>query len=245
MKVLGVVQFHQKTFKYLDLAKHILAKLLGKLPKFFIAVIFGFSGNGKTEFCIQLAKLLTRFGKVAWLSYEQRHSSDLQDATIRNNMDEHSGNFFVIDPIANKPKDVSLLEDLDNYLSKRNSPQFIFIDSIDYTRFTWDDYEFLKNKYAGKKSFIFIAHSTKSGILKKRISEQILFDGGLGLFVSNFICYPQKNRYGGFEPYVVFEEEARKRNPAFFAKRVQESSSPKSIGKSSKKTVKNKGVTEK
>ena len=234
MKVLGIKQFHQKQFKLLNLKKSKFQGLLGNVPKYFIAVLYGFSGNGKTELCVNLAKEMARFGKVAWLSYEQRHGFDLQQATTRNKMQEVSGNFMVIDPIANKPKDVSLLEDLDNYLSKRNSPDYVFFDSIDYTGFTWDDYVFLKNKYDGKKGLFFIAHSTKSGVLRKRISEQILFDGGMGFFVSNFICFPEKNRFGGLEPFVVYEALARKRNPAFFTKRLQEETTPKEAGKKAK-----------
>jgi hypothetical protein len=222
MKVLGVKQFHQMRFKFLPWGKSPLAATMGKIPYNFIAVIYGFSGNGKTEFCMQLAKELCKFGTVGWLGYEQRHGSDLQEATRRNNMDDVSGKFFPIDPIDGIPEGVTLLEDLDNYLKKRNSPDFVFIDSVDYTGFTWEDYVFLKNKYGKRKSFIFISHSTKSGALKKAISERIVFDGGLGIFVSKYIATPEKNRYGGFEPYVVWEERARLVNPLFFAKQVKE-----------------------
>lgn len=222
MKVLGIKQFHQKRYKLLDLKKSKFKGLLGEVPKSFICVIYGFSGNGKTEFCVQLAKELTNFGKVAWLSYEQRHGLDLQKATMRNNMQDATGKFYPIDPVAALPEGHTLLEDLDAYLSKKNSPDFVFIDSVDYTGFTWEDYVFLKNKYGHKKGFFFIAHSTKSGRLKKTISEKIVFDGGMGFFAKDFICFPEKNRFGGFEPYIIYEEQARKRNPVFFAKRLQD-----------------------
>ena len=237
MKVLGIKQFHQKKYKLLDIKGTAFENLLGKVPMFFIAIIYGFSGNGKTEFCVRLAKLFSRFGKVAWLSYEQRHGFDLQQATTRNKMEENVGNFLVIDPIANIKEGVSLLEDLDKYLSAKNSPRFIFFDSIDYTGFTWEDYVFLKNKYGHKKGLFFISHSTKNGALKKRISEKILFDGGMGLFVKDFICTPEKNRFGGLEPYVIYEPEARKRNPAFFTKRLQEETPTKPTKKRAKKAV--------
>lgn len=235
MKVLGIKQFHQKTYKIYNLAHTEFKDLLVEVPRGFIAGIYGFSGNGKTEFCIRLAKVLTQFGKVAWLSYEQGHSKSLQRSTTRNKMEEVSGNFMVIDPTKNREKGVSFLEDLDNYLAKKNSPDFVFIDSVDYTGFTWDDYTFLKEKYADKKGFIFIAHSTKGGALKKRIGEQIVFDGEIGFFVKDYICFPEKNRLEGTTPFIIWEEEARKRNPAFFAKRLQESAPPEKQGKASKK----------
>ena len=218
MKTLGVKQFHQKTYKLLDLGGSKFAGTLGDVPKSFILVVYGYSGNGKTEFCVQLAKELTNYGKVAWLSYEQRHGYDLQKATMRNNMQEAVGNFLVIDPIQNLPAKRSLMQDLDLYLSKRNSPDFVFIDSLDYTRFTWDEYTYLKNKYAGRKTFVFIAHSSPNGRLHMRICDRVLFDGGMGIHVRDFIATPVKNRYGGFEPFVVYESEARKRNPLYFEK---------------------------
>lgn len=221
MKILGVKQFHQKTFKLLDLKSSKFKALLGDVPKFFNVVIFGYSGNGKTEFCIQLAKELSQFGKVLWLSYEQRHGYDLQKATKRNDMQENSGNFLIADPIENKQEGVSFLEDLDKHLSKRNSADYIFIDSLDYTGFKESDYFFLKEKYEGKKSFIFIAHAHKSGKMKKAISDKVMFDGGMGIVVRDFIAYPEKNRFGGTAPYVVYEKMARLRNPLFFTKNLE------------------------
>ncbi len=220
MKVLGVKQFHQKTFKLLALKASKFKGILGKVPKYFTAVIYGFSGNGKTEFSITLAKELSQFGKVLWLSYEQRHGYDLQTATKRNEMQENSGKFLVADPLENIEEGTSLIADLDNYLSSRGSADYVFIDSLDYTGFTMADYKYLKNKYFGKKGFIFIAHSTKNGIPNKAVTRDIIFDGGMGLFVKDFIAFPDKNRFGGFEPYVVFEEQAKERNPLFFTKRV-------------------------
>lgn len=222
MKVLGVKQFHQKKFKLLNLKKSKFNSILGNVPKFFTAVIYGFSGNGKTEFTIMLAKELSKHGRVLWLSYEQRHGYDLQMASKRNEMHKTSGNFLVSDPLANLPKDVTLLQDLDNYLDRRGSADYVVIDSLDYTEFSKADYKYLKNKYFNKKGFIFIAHSSKNGSLNKAIGRDIVFDGGMGILVKDFIAYPDKNRFGGFEPFVVFEDQARKRNPIFFSKQNQE-----------------------
>lgn len=216
MKALGIKQFHQKKFKLMDLDGSPFKTTLGNVPKHFTCVIGGFSGNGKTEFCIRLAKELCNHGKVAWFSYEQRHGFDLQTATMRNKMEDVSGLFIPVDPIADKPEHVSFLEDLDNYLSKRNSPDYIFIDSVDYTEWKKADYLYLKEKYEGKKSFIFICHTDKSGNPRKSIANDIIFDGGMFILVQKYIATPQKNRFGGFEPYVIWEEKARELNPLFF-----------------------------
>jgi len=217
MKVLGVKQFKQKKFTLLDLKKSPFKGILGHVPRYFTAVIYGFSGQGKTEFTLQLVNQLGQFGKVLWLSYEQRHGYDLQSAIKRNKMS--SGRFLISDPIANLGKDVTLLQDLDYYLSKPKSADYVVVDSLDYTGWGFEAYTYLKNKYFNKKGFIFLAHASKQGLLKKRISERIMFDGGMGIFVKDFIAYPIKNRFGGFKDKVVYEEEARLRNPIYFSKK--------------------------
>lgn len=221
MKALGIKQFHQKTFKLLPHTDKDFANTLGSITKQFMLVVFGYSGNGKTEFCVKLAKYLAGYGRVAWLSYEQRHGYDLQRATVRNKMEEVSGNFIPIDPLANVKKGVSLFEDLVVYLDKRGSPEFVFIDSIDYTGFTFEDYKTLKEKFEHKTAFIFIAHADKSGNLKKTVSRDVMFDGGVGIRVKDYIAEPEKNRYGGFDPYIIYEEKARERNPMFFTQRLK------------------------
>jgi len=230
MKALGIVQFHQKKFKLMDLDGSPFQPTLGNVPMHFICVIGGFSGNGKTEFCVKFAKELAKCNvnsKVAWFSYEQRHGYDLQTATMRNKMEEVSGRFIPIDPIANLPNDVSFLEDLDNYLSKRNSPDYIFIDSVDYTGWKKEDYIYLKEKYEGKKTFVFICHTDKSGNPRKSIASDIIFDGGMFILVQKYIAKPEKNRFGGFDPYVIWEKKARELNPLFFDPKSKASAKPK------------------
>jgi hypothetical protein len=222
MKVIGVKQFQQMKFNLLDLSASKFHGLLGKVPRHFIAVIYGFSGNGKTECSVQLSKELASMEmKTAWLSYEQRHGYDFQLSVNRNKMEEVSGYFYPIDPLAKVKPNVSLFEELDDYLGKRNSPEVVIIDSLDYLKLTFEQYAYLRNKYCHKKTFIFIAHASKNGRPIMRITERIIFDGGIGIFVSNYIARPEKNRFGGFEPYVVYEERARILNPAFFAKETQ------------------------
>jgi hypothetical protein len=214
MKVLGTVQFQQKKFKTLPLTGRF-KNTLGNIPYHFMAIIYGDSGNGKTECCIQLAKDLTAFGKVAWLSYEQGHGFDLQTAVNRNKMEDVSGNFLIIDPVSDLPHGTTFLQDLDKYLAKRNSPEFIFIDSVDYTRFDFADYEVLKTKYGHRKTFIWISHANGNKP-QKRVATQILYDGGIGIFVKNFIATVIKNRFGGFTDYIIYEKMARERNPLYF-----------------------------
>nr|WP_157535912.1 hypothetical protein [Mucilaginibacter sp. L294] len=199
---------------------------LGDVPFAFQMIVAGNSGNGKTEYCIRLAKALAKYGKVAWLSYEQGHGYDLQKACNRNRMDEVSGRFYIIDPNESRKPNKSYLEELDEYLKARNSPDFIFIDSLDYTKFSFDDYDFLKKKYGKRKALIFISHANGKRP-KSAVGDRIWYDGGIGIYVEKFIAFPFKNRFGGQADFMVYEARARELNPAYFLAKVKASTSAK------------------
>lgn len=219
MKSLGVDQFLSKKFKLLGIEGE-WKDTLGFLPTGFVGIVYGDSGNGKTEFLIQLAKYLATFGRVAWWSYEQRHGYDLQRAVVRNNMQEVSGNFIVIDPLAKVKEGHSLFDELMTNMAKRNSPQFYIIDSYDYINFTKDEYHELRNRFGHRKGIIFVSHARGSKP-KKAVAEYIEYDGGFGIYVKKFIAYVHKNRFSGFEPYLIWEEKARELNPLFFKSKEQ------------------------
>lgn len=189
----------------------------GNVPKSFQCIIYGKPGQGKTEMCIQLAKYLADFGTVLWLSYEQGHGADLQAAINRNHMEEVSGRFYISDPLSNLQPGKTLLQDMMDYLSKRGSPEFIFIDSVDYTGFKKDDYLALKNRFK-TKAFIWIGHASGKSH-RKTIGEDIDFDGHITIWVDKYIGHVMKNRFSGFEPYIVYEERARMLNTEFFEKK--------------------------
>lgn len=214
MKTLGVTQFLSKKFRLLGISGK-WQQTLGHLPHGFVGIVYGESGNGKTEFLIQLAKYLTKFGKVAWLSYEQRHGYDLQRAVERNKLQDVSGDFVIVDPLAKVTDSSKLFEALLKEMGKRNSPQFFVIDSYDYVNFTKEQYQELRNKYADRKGIIFVSHC-KGKKPRKAVAEYIEYDGGFSIYVKHFIAHVVKSRFSGFEPYIIWEEKARERNPLFF-----------------------------
>lgn len=216
MKVLGVVQAQQMKHKFLGFDGKFKATF-GNVPKSFQCIIYGKPGQGKTEMCIQLAKYLCDFGTVLWLSYEQGHGADLQSAINRNSMEEVKGSFFISDPLQKLNPGTTLLNDLMGYLSKRGSPEFIFVDSADYTGFKKADYIKLKEKFKNK-AFIWIGHGKGKGH-RNTIGEDIEFDGHIGIWVDKYIGHVQKNRFSAFEPYIVYPERARLLNPKYYAER--------------------------
>jgi len=163
-------------------------------------LIWGNSGNGKTRFALQLAKYLTTFGrKVAYDSLEEGVSLSLRNAIEDCNMQEVSRRFSLLDK---EP-----ISELTDRLSKKKSPDVIIIDSIQYTGLTYADYKMLKDRFR-TKLFILISHaegSQPSG----RVARSIRFDANVKIWVEGFQAFAA-SRYGGGEPYMIWEEGAFK-----------------------------------
>lgn len=192
---------------------------LGDLPYVFSGIIYGYSGNGKTEFCIQLMKMLTNYDDCAYISYEQGHGRDLQRAVERNNLTNLRHAITWINPHENLPEGVTPIQHLDAYLSKRSTPRFIFIDSVNYVKPTLAQFYELDRKHGQKRTMIWIGHSKSRNtpMPDTAVGQKIEFHTGFGIFVRDFIARPMKNRFGGFEEWVIYEELARQRDPLFFA----------------------------
>lgn len=219
MKGLGVKNFQQKKYKLFRLPGE-WGDFMGDLMLGFICIVYGKSGQGKTEFLVRFAKALTAIGKVGWVSYEQGHGYDLQRAINRNNMEVADGSITFYDPWEKRKPGHSLFEELTLMVSKRNSPTFWFIDSVQDTRFTYEQYKELRNAHK-KKCFIWIGHGRGRGH-KTQIGVDIEFDGQIGIWVDKYIAYSNKNRLGGMGEYIIWEEKAREKNPLYFEMKARE-----------------------
>ena len=175
---------------------------LGKPDKAFSAIIFGGSGQGKTEAAIKFAKYLTNFGKVAYDSLEQGLSATIQSALIRNHMDTCGNSFILLD---REP-----FEDLIVRMSKPKSPDFLFIDSVQYTRINKTQYYQLKELMLKKGKGIVWVSQAKGKEPKGALADDIRYDVDLKLWVEGFKLFPDGRLNGGGEPYVVFAKRAAK-----------------------------------
>jgi hypothetical protein len=95
-RALGMADFLGKkfdTFKF----EGRWAAMLGEPEKNFKMCIWGASGNGKTDFCVQFSKYLTQFGKVYYNSFEEGVSKSLQAAFNRHDMMDVKGKIIVGD----------------------------------------------------------------------------------------------------------------------------------------------------
>ncbi len=175
---------------------------LGTPDKAFSSIIFGGSGEGKTEFAIKFAKYLTNFGKVAYDSLGQGLSATIQNALVRNHMDTCGNSFILLD---REPFDELIIR-----MSKPKSPDFLFIDSVQYTRINKAQYYQLKELMLKKGKGIIWISQAKGKEPKGALADDIRYDVDLKLWVEGFKLFPDGRLNGGGKTFVIFPERAAK-----------------------------------
>lgn len=195
-KAVGIKEFLRKKFTLLPIPEE-WAKHFGELPERFTMGIYGFTGNGKTDYAIKIAKMLSAFGNVLYNSPEQGVSKSLQMCIDRNNMDEVKGKvIFVCDTY----------EELVLRLDKRKSARFVFLDSRDQMNLTTEQFYLLEKKFP-KKSFIVLLYE-KGAKPKGEHGISILFRCDIKMRVRLFIAMGT-SRFGGGEDYMIWEKGAK------------------------------------
>lgn len=207
MRTLGVYQLQQVKFKTYPFTGRWASSF--QAPEMnFSAVVYGESGNGKTDFCVKWAKYLGNFTKVLYFSREEGISSTIQEAFKRNNMIEVNGR--VIIGAYNPDEELGVFEQLVEYLARRNSPGAVFIDSADYMKLTTDQYKYLRKRFP-RKAFIIICWS-KGSEPKSQAGKDIEYMADIKIRVKAYVAHP-RCRYGGNEPFIIWSEKARELNP--------------------------------
>jgi len=156
-------------------------------------IIWGESGNGKTNLALQLAKYLTTFGRVAYDTLEEGARKSFQIAVRRANMKSVSTKIIILNR--------EHLEDLKLRLRRRKSPDIIFIDSIQYSGLTKKDYIELKEEFA-KKLFIFISHADGKNP-KGSLANFARYDADVKIRIEGYKAFPT-SRYGGNNEFIIW-----------------------------------------
>lgn len=202
-KTLNVNTFLNKKFQLLPFTGD-WKNSFGEPCKQFSMMIYGSSGNGKTELAMQLAKYLTQYGKVAYNSIEEGDSHTLQMTVARNNMEQVADKFQIITG--------ENFTELSKRLKKQRSPDFIIIDSVQYLNGTKEEYfEFKKNFYP-KKGIIYISHVDGKDLdsVKGALAKSIWYDVDIQVPVKGFKAFPKKRLNGGGEEFIINHERAAK-----------------------------------
>lgn len=143
-------------------------------------IIYGGSGCGKTTFVMQVCKYLTRFRRVAYNSLEQGLSLSLQKAWERVGMEEVGNRIILL----NKES----LKDLRVRLAKKQSPDVIVVDSVQYWHgLKWSDFTNLKDDYPNKL-FIFISQE-RGGLPDGKLAQKIRYDSEIKIRVEGYKAF--------------------------------------------------------
>ncbi len=158
-------------------------------------IICGPSFNGKTRYAIKLCKQLSYFTKVLYNSFEEAGRDSLRQAFEQEGMRERNGHVQVLD---GEPMD-----ELAKRLSEKRSAGAVIIDSLQYTRMSYEQYvEFTRG--FPDKLFVFISHADGKKPAGST-AERVWYDAGVKVWVSLYTAYAQ-SRYGGGQPYVVWSK---------------------------------------
>ncbi len=155
--------------------------------------IYGPSGNGKTNYALQLAKYLCKYSRVAYNSIEQGKSSTLQAAFVRLGMAEVDTRLVLLNR-------ESLLE-LRQRLMKHKSPDIVFIDSWQTFRYdlegarsvSYADYRRLIQDFP-RKLFVIISKAKQSQPWNDT-ANNIKFDSNIKIWVENYFAQIETTRY--------------------------------------------------
>lgn len=162
--------------------------------------IWGNSGNGKTSFVMQLCKYLCRFGRVAYDSMEEGACLTMQNTLRRFGMIEVNRRFLLLD---NEP-----IDQLELRMNRQKSPDFVVIDSFQYTQMSYRRYTQLKEAHRNKL-IIFISHA--SGRLPTgRPAKDVMFDAALKIYVEGYRAFSKGRFLGPVGHFDIWPEKALK-----------------------------------
>lgn len=162
-------------------------------------IMWGASGSGKTSMAMLLAKELTKYGRVAYNSLEQGASLAIQQSFERLKMHEvRRGSFHLLS------EDLDILSER---LMRKQSPDFVVIDSIQYSGLDTRSYRKFKELHRNKL-IIFVSHA-EGQKTEGRTATKVQYDADMKIFVEGYRAV-SKGRFFGREGayYTIWEEGA-------------------------------------
>ena len=160
--------------------------------------IYGHSGNGKTSYITQMARMLATFGRVWYNGREEGDSLSFQMAMERVGMSAVGNKFLLIE---------DSYEQLMERISRRNRPMFLIIDSLQVLQLTKDQYHDLVNYCEEKGIQLIIIGHAEGKKPEGRIGKYIEYLSFVKIWVEGYKAIP-KSRYGGNEPFTIYAKRA-------------------------------------
>ena len=147
----------------------------------FHCIIHGMPGQGKSTFAVQLAKYLSNFGRIIYVSGEEGFNSTFKDKFVNNCA--VSGSIDVAD--------LRCLQDILREVEP-GKYNFIVIDSLDTMKLGPVEVRQIKNLHT-TSALITISQSTKAGLI--RGSNEIVHDADIAVKCVDGIAITTKNRF--------------------------------------------------
>ena len=163
-----------------------------------IWIIWGNTGSGQTSFVMQLCKELCKYGRVAYDSLEEGACLTMQNSLKRFNMQEVNGKFLLLD--------VEPIDQLCLRMKRQKSPDFVVIDSLQYTQLTYAQFIKIKEAYRNKL-IIFISHASGTNP-DGRVAKKVAFDAALNISVEGKRAFSKGRFIGPVGHFDVWPEEA-------------------------------------
>jgi hypothetical protein len=205
-KTIGLKQLSEKRYNLVQGLPAELTASIGMVEEAWDAIIYGPSGNGKTNFTIKLLKelIVALNAKAEYVSYEEGHGATVQEAMInRHDMLSIVGNKLQI-------TDILSYDDLVKRMARKQSAKIWVIDSLQAAGFNYQQCKGLKERFVlSRKKKIIIYISWGEGIKPiGATARDVEFYANIKMRVEGFIMFP-KSRYGGNKPYVIWEGNER------------------------------------
>lgn len=171
----------------------------------FDAIIYGASGNGKTNFSTKLIKVFLQSlcCRCEYIAYEEGHGRTIQRTFIEEHNLLELGNVLQI-------TDHLTYDELVHRMSRKGSAKIWVIDSLQAAGFNAKQCAYLKDRFVlSKRKKIIIYISWAEGKLPAgAVGKSVEYYSNIKMHVDRFIVFP-KSRYGGNRPYSIWEGCAR------------------------------------
>jgi hypothetical protein len=181
---------------------------VGEIDRTGVVFFWGKSGNGKTSAVLSFGKELARFGRVLYNSLEEGLSVSFLNALRRHAMQDCGES----------------IADLDERLSKRKSPDFVIIDSFQYTQLDYRQYIAFKERHLDKM-LVFVSHADGKQPAG-RAARSVMYDAGLKIWVEGYKAFTNGRFFGPTGEYTIWREKAEEywgdpNKPKPFSKNVK------------------------
>lgn len=164
--------------------------------------VWGGSGSGKSTFLMMLAKAIAelQFSVLYNLLEEEPDDLDYIERTELIGMQDVENHFLTAS---------YSLKELDEYLSKRNSPDAVVIDSLPYLTKNFDEWMAFKQKWTTKKhsKILIVSGHAKGKNPKTEMQENVMFDAKMKILVTGYlaICKGRTIGKNGGE-FIIWDE---------------------------------------